>query len=167
MFTEQEQERAAEEAARQQAPAAPTGGRIGARVRMKNLMSPGKMPDLSVIITGARCTLHTSQPRSPVSSTSLQTRVLCKAAQRHASGHSLICAWCRCRRNSGQCSALSGASLALGAAGQELHAPLVERLIELPMDISGGRINGDLRLRARDDATWHFPSFGGRLQCDP
>lgn len=33
------------------------------------------------------------------------------------------------------------------------------------MDINGGRINGDLRLRAHDDATWHFPSFGGRLKC--
>ena len=50
-------------------------------------------------------------------------------------------------------------------AGQDLHAPLVERLIELPMDISGGRINGDLRLRAHDSRTWHFPSFGGRLRC--
>lgn len=49
--------------------------------------------------------------------------------------------------------------------GQDLHAPLVERLIELPMDISGGRINGDLRLRAYDSKTWHFPSFGGRLRC--
>ena len=42
---------------------------------------------------------------------------------------------------------------------------MVERLIELPMDISGGRINGDLRLRAHDSKTWHFPSFGGRLRC--
>ena len=49
-------------------------------------------------------------------------------------------------------------------AGQDLHAPMVERLIELPMDISGGRINGDLRLRAHDSKTWHFPSFGGRLR---
>jgi hypothetical protein len=50
-------------------------------------------------------------------------------------------------------------------AGQDLHAPLVERLIELPMDISSGRISGDLRLRAYDSKTWHFPSFGGRLRC--
>ena len=42
---------------------------------------------------------------------------------------------------------------------------MVERLIELPMDISGGRISGDLRLRAHDSATWHFPAFGGRLKC--
>lgn len=41
---------------------------------------------------------------------------------------------------------------------------MVERLIELPMDISGGRINGDLRLHAHDSKTWHFPSFGGRLR---
>jgi hypothetical protein len=52
----------------------------------------------------------------------------------------------------------------MSGAGQDLHAPMVERLIELPMDISGGRINGDLRLRAHDSKTWHFPSFGGRLR---
>lgn len=41
---------------------------------------------------------------------------------------------------------------------------MVERLLELPMDISGGRINGVLRIGAYDDATWQFPSFGGRLR---
>ena len=46
-----------------------------------------------------------------------------------------------------------------------MHAPLVERLIELPMDVTGGRISGELTLRAHDEATWHFPSFGGRVQC--
>ena len=50
-------------------------------------------------------------------------------------------------------------------SGTDLHAPLVERLIELPMDISGGRISGELSLRAHDAATWHFPSFGGRVRC--
>ena len=49
--------------------------------------------------------------------------------------------------------------------GADLHAPLVERLIELPMDITGGRISGELTLRAHDEATWHFPSFGGRVRC--
>lgn len=48
--------------------------------------------------------------------------------------------------------------------GKNLHAPLVERLIDLPMDITGGRINGELTLRAHNPQTWHFPSFGGRIR---
>lgn len=32
--------------------APPTGGRIAARIRVKHLMTPGKTPDLSVVITG-------------------------------------------------------------------------------------------------------------------
>jgi hypothetical protein len=48
--------------------------------------------------------------------------------------------------------------------GSGLHAPLVDRLLELPFDISGGRLDGELRLRSHDAETWHLPSFGGRVR---
>lgn len=54
--------------------------------------------------------------------------------------------------------------LQVAIKGKNLHAPLVERLIDLPMDITGGRINGELTLRAHNPQTWHFPSFGGRIR---
>jgi hypothetical protein len=53
----------------------------------------------------------------------------------------------------------------LDILGHDIHAPLVERLIELPMDISGGRLDGDFHLRSYDSATWHFPAIDGRIRC--
>ncbi len=35
-----------------------------------------------------------------------------------------------------------------------LHAPLVERLLELPMDISEGALTGELRISTYDERTW-------------
>lgn len=35
-----------------------------------------------------------------------------------------------------------------------LHAPLVERLLELPMDIYAGWLSGELRVRIYDPRTW-------------
>jgi len=52
----------------------------------------------------------------------------------------------------------------LDVVGSNIHAPLVERLIELPMDISGGRLDGDFHLRSHDAKTWHFPAIDGRLR---
>lgn len=54
-------------------------------------------------------------------------------------------------------------SLEIIVRGRDLHAPLVERIIELPMDISAGRANGELIIRAHDIATWQFPEFHGRV----
>lgn len=31
------------------------------------------------------------------------------------------------------------------------------------MDIQSGRLTGDLYIHAHDEATWAFPSFGGRV----
>jgi hypothetical protein len=53
--------------------------------------------------------------------------------------------------------------------GRGLHAPIIERLIELPMDISAGRADGELRICSHDAASWHFPEFYGRVavRCAP
>ncbi|KAK9804274.1 hypothetical protein WJX72_004315 [[Myrmecia] bisecta] len=48
---------------------------------------------------------------------------------------------------------------------RDLHAPLVERILEIPMDIYDGRLDGRLELHCHDAATWHFPSFSGRVVC--
>lgn len=50
------------------------------------------------------------------------------------------------------------------AGGDSLHAPLVERLLELPMDIHEGRLDGELRLRCVDPASWQFPEFYGSVR---
>lgn len=48
--------------------------------------------------------------------------------------------------------------------GESLHAPLIERLFELPMDIYGGRCDGELQILMRDEDDWNvFPQFGGRI----
>jgi hypothetical protein len=43
-----------------------------------------------------------------------------------------------------------------------LHAPHVERLLELPMDIYAGRLSGELRIRAFDTRTWCVREEGVR-----
>jgi hypothetical protein len=50
--------------------------------------------------------------------------------------------------------------------GERLHAPLIERLLELPMDIHSGTVTGELHVRAADDAAWDFPDITGRVACD-
>lgn len=54
-------------------------------------------------------------------------------------------------------------SLDIRVEGNNLHAPLIERLIELPMDIAAGRATGELTIRSHDPASWHFPEFHGRV----
>ncbi len=56
--------------------------------------------------------------------------------------------------------------LSISITANQLHAPLVERLIELPMDIHEGRISGELHIRCHDDASWEFPEFYGKLNCE-
>ena len=53
----------------------------------------------------------------------------------------------------------------LSLQGEQLHGPLVERLLELPMDIHEGRVTGELRLRCHDTPSWQFPEIWGRLKC--
>ncbi len=35
-----------------------------------------------------------------------------------------------------------------------LHAPLVERILELPMDIQEGTLSGELKIRVYDTKSW-------------
>lgn len=40
---------------------------------------------------------------------------------------------------------------------QDLHAPLVERLFELPMDVHSGALSGELRVYMHNQASWCVP----------
>jgi len=53
--------------------------------------------------------------------------------------------------------------LRISVQGQNLHAPLIERIIELPMDINSGRVNGELVISCSDASSWKFPDFYGRV----
>lgn len=45
-------------------------------------------------------------------------------------------------------------------------AAVVERTIpNLPIDVSTGRLDGELRLRCHSKETWAFPEFGGQIRC--
>ena len=47
--------------------------------------------------------------------------------------------------------------------GDNLHAPLVERIVELPMDISRGRADGELVIKSDTVESWKFPKFYGKI----
>lgn len=55
--------------------------------------------------------------------------------------------------------------LLVSVAGRSLAAPLIERLLELPMDISSGTVDGEIHVAAHDDATWEFPAITGKITC--
>jgi hypothetical protein len=45
-------------------------------------------------------------------------------------------------------------------------AAVVERTIPgLPLDVSAGRLDGELRLRCNDTDSWRFPEFGGQIRA--
>lgn len=56
-------------------------------------------------------------------------------------------------------------NLLVSVSGRALSAPLIERLLELPMDISSGTVDGEIHIAANDDATWEFPAITGKLTC--
>jgi hypothetical protein len=48
--------------------------------------------------------------------------------------------------------------------GNNLHAPLLDRLLELPMDIYGGRLDGNVDMHMHHADHWMgFPGFSGRI----
>lgn len=55
--------------------------------------------------------------------------------------------------------------LRISVYGRGFHAPLIDRLIELPMDINAGVVDGELHVRASDDDTWDFPAITGKIAC--
>ena len=48
-------------------------------------------------------------------------------------------------------------------SGHNLHAPLIERIVELPMDIKTGRLDGHFVISSDDRDSWQFPKFNGRV----
>jgi hypothetical protein len=55
--------------------------------------------------------------------------------------------------------------LRISVFGRGLHAPLIDRLVELPMDINAGVVDGDFHVRAYDTPTWDFPAITGKIAC--
>lgn len=52
----------------------------------------------------------------------------------------------------------------ISVGGDNLHAPLIERLFELPMDVYEGRLNGNLEICLKTKDEWtRFPRFGGNV----
>ncbi|KAL6785562.1 hypothetical protein ACKKBF_B00775 [Auxenochlorella protothecoides x Auxenochlorella symbiontica] len=52
--------------------------------------------------------------------------------------------------------------VAVGGAG--LHAPLIERLLDLPLDVYDGWADGELSIVADDALSWRSPRFDGRVR---
>lgn len=46
---------------------------------------------------------------------------------------------------------------------KDLHLPLAEKLLAVPVDIYGGRMTGKLRIAAYDEASWRFPLINGNV----
>lgn len=55
--------------------------------------------------------------------------------------------------------------LSVTVGGSRLSAPLIDRLLEIPMDISDGQIDGEITLRSFNAETWTFPDIYGKLRC--
>ena len=53
--------------------------------------------------------------------------------------------------------------MTIAVHGKNLHAPLVERIFELPMDIDAGRANGEFIIKMHDVTTWQTPEYYGRV----
>lgn len=54
-------------------------------------------------------------------------------------------------------------SMKIAINGKNLHAPLIERIVELPMDIKSGRLDGHFIISSDDASSWAFPKFHGRV----
>ena len=55
-------------------------------------------------------------------------------------------------------------SVALSVQGDNLHAPLLERVLDVPIDVYAGRVTGELTAAFDDAASWRFPRLGGRVR---
>lgn len=133
-----------QEAAQQRADAAaaPTGGRVSARVRVRHLATPDKTPDLQVVITGERdgldCRACVACSGSAVLCCGLPSRRPVSASRKQpfnahlATPPGTVCGLpsrSRTRLQVGEQEADSKLLLQI-YSGQELHTPLVELLIE-------------------------------------
>lgn len=49
--------------------------------------------------------------------------------------------------------------------GRGIHAPMVERLLEVPIDVNEGTFNGWIKIKSDDPKSWQFPRLYGRVRC--
>lgn len=49
--------------------------------------------------------------------------------------------------------------------GKHLHAPMLERLIEVPIDLQEGRVNGTVHITANTPRTWQMPRIDGQVKA--
>jgi hypothetical protein len=56
------------------------------------------------------------------------------------------------------------ADLLVRVGGKNLHGPVLENLLDIPMDIYGGRLDGEVRLKCYDADSWDFPELGGSVR---
>ena len=54
--------------------------------------------------------------------------------------------------------------MSLSIRAEHLHAPLIERIVELPMDINAGQADGEIIIKSDDVQSWKFPKFYGKVQ---
>eukprot|EP00210_Caulerpa_lentillifera_P007372 g7046.t1 len=55
--------------------------------------------------------------------------------------------------------------LGVEVVGRNLHAPILERLVEIPIDIHDGRVDGRVLIKADSPRSWQFPTMNGKLKC--
>ena len=48
--------------------------------------------------------------------------------------------------------------------GANLHAPILEHLLDVPIDVHSGNLNGEVRLHCHDEASWDFPLLSGSVR---
>jgi len=54
--------------------------------------------------------------------------------------------------------------LEVRVAGQNLHGPVLENLLDIPMDMLAGRLDGEIVIRCCDADSWDFPLLSGRFR---
>ena len=48
--------------------------------------------------------------------------------------------------------------------GKKLHVPLLERLLEIPIDVQEGRVDGVVTITSNTPRTWQMPRIDGQVQ---
>ena len=53
--------------------------------------------------------------------------------------------------------------LTVKVEGTNLHAPMLEHLLDVPIDVHSGNLTGEVRLHCNDEASWDFPLLSGSV----
>jgi hypothetical protein len=54
--------------------------------------------------------------------------------------------------------------LTVRVEGANLHAPILEHLLDVPIDVHSGNLNGEVSLHCYDEASWDFPLLSGSVR---